>query len=215
MQAISEKPAKSARGRPKIFNRERVLDKAMMQFWAYGYEGTSLSHLVDATGAKAPTLYAEFGNKEGLFRAAMDRYLEVFEDLRKGALDQSEYSVSQGIEVYLRSTARSFTDKSKPAGCFVICNSMVLAASSTDVAKMLRKQHHTQEAILETYLQVRQQRQELPTDVDVSAIARYLSCLLQGMSVRAREGATLAELEEIIATFMGQWPALTGLTYKG
>ncbi|MDH8297430.1 TetR/AcrR family transcriptional regulator, partial [Klebsiella pneumoniae] len=87
----SEKPVKSARGRPKIFNRERVLDKAMMQFWAYGYEGTSLSHLVDATGAKAPTLYAEFGNKEGLFRAAMDRYLEVFEDLRKGALDQSEY----------------------------------------------------------------------------------------------------------------------------
>lgn len=59
--------AKKSRGRPKVFDRDAALDKAMTLFWQHGYEATSLSDLVEATGAKAPTLYAEFTNKEGLF----------------------------------------------------------------------------------------------------------------------------------------------------
>jgi AcrR family transcriptional regulator len=67
-----------SRGRPKVFDREVALDKAMALFWQHGYEATSLSDLVEATGAKAPTLYAEFTNKEGLFRAVLDRYISLF-----------------------------------------------------------------------------------------------------------------------------------------
>ena len=52
--------AKKSRGRPKVFDRDAALDKAMTLFWQHGYEATSLSDLVEATGAKAPTLYAEF-----------------------------------------------------------------------------------------------------------------------------------------------------------
>lgn len=59
--------AKKSRGRPKVFDREAALDKAMTLFWQHGYEATSLADLVEATGAKAPTLYAEFTNKEGCF----------------------------------------------------------------------------------------------------------------------------------------------------
>ncbi len=54
-----------SRGRPKVFDRDAALDKAMKLFWQHGYEATSLADLVEATGAKAPTLYAEFTNKEG------------------------------------------------------------------------------------------------------------------------------------------------------
>lgn len=67
-----------SRGRPKVFDREAALDKAMTLFWQHGYEATSLADLVEATGAKAPTLYAEFTNKEGLFRAVLDRYITCF-----------------------------------------------------------------------------------------------------------------------------------------
>jgi AcrR family transcriptional regulator len=70
--------AKKSRGRPKVFDRDAALDKAMTLFWQHGYEATSLSDLVEATGAKAPTLYAEFTNKEGLFRAVLDRYISRF-----------------------------------------------------------------------------------------------------------------------------------------
>lgn len=69
---------KRSRGRPKVFDREDALEKAMTLFWKHGYEGTSLSDLVAATGAKAPTLYAEFTNKEGLFRAVLNYYIARF-----------------------------------------------------------------------------------------------------------------------------------------
>ncbi len=66
MATDSTQCVKKSRGRPKVFDRDAALDKAMKLFWQHGYEATSLADLVEATGAKAPTLYAEFTNKEGL-----------------------------------------------------------------------------------------------------------------------------------------------------
>ncbi len=129
---------KKCRGRPKTFNRDAALDKALTLFWTHGYEGTSLSDLVAATGAKAPTLYAEFVNKEGLFRAAMERHI----------------------------------------------------------------------------LTSRQERGDIAAQTDITSLARYLACLLQGMSVRAREGAPQADLDNIIDTLMAMWQVLTGQCRK-
>lgn len=199
---------KKGRGRPKLFDRETALDKALELFWAHGYEATSLSDLVAATGAKAPTLYAEFENKEGLFRAAMDRYIEKFSQQRKAALACPDRTVAQGIENYFRSTAACFTDREKPAGCFFICTSTALSAASSEVAEMLRTRHNSQEATLFEFLQQRQQQGEIARTCDTDAMAKYLSCVLQGMSVRAREGATREELEGIIDTVMRLWPTL-------
>jgi len=164
---------RKSRGRPKTFNREAALDKALELFWRHGYEGTSLADLVEATGAKAPTLYAEFTNKEGMFRAAVDRYTEKF--------------------------------------CFFICTSSGLSADSSEVAEMLRHRHNNQESNLLEFLQLRQKAGELDERTNIRALAAFLGCLLQGMSVRAREGATRAELDELIDTLMKQWPALSKL----
>lgn len=169
---------RKTRGRPKVFDRNDALDKAMMLFWAHGYEGTSLSDLVNATGAKAPTLYAEFENKEGLFRAAMQRYIETFSAQRNAVLNDDALDVKTAIEAYFRATAACFTACDKPAGCFFICTSSALSSGSEEVAQMLAQQHHAQ---------------------------------LQGMSVRAREGAERDDLDSIIDTLMAMWPTLTGL----
>ena len=64
------------RGRPRAFDAEAALDRALQVFWRQGYEGTSLSDLTKATGLNRPSLYAAFGNKEALFRKALDRYAE-------------------------------------------------------------------------------------------------------------------------------------------
>src|SRR5215213_8653064 len=64
------------RGRPRQFDAERALDAALMLFWRHGYEGTSLAALTDAMGINVPSLYAAFGNKETLFRKALDRYVQ-------------------------------------------------------------------------------------------------------------------------------------------
>lgn len=76
---------------------------------------------------------------------------------------------------------------------------------------MLQQQHQSQEHVLSDFLLARQQRNELSASVNVPALSRYLGCMLQGMSVRAREGAERDDLDSIIDTLMAMWPTLTGL----
>jgi AcrR family transcriptional regulator len=66
-----------AKGRPREFDTDEALDKAMMVFWQQGFEGASLSDLTEAMGISRPSLYAAFGNKEELFRRALGRYVET------------------------------------------------------------------------------------------------------------------------------------------
>lgn len=211
MTVTQDVTVKKGRGRPKTFDREVALDRALERFWAHGYEATSLADLVTATGAKAPTLYAEFESKEGLFRAVMERYIEKFAEQRNATLHCKESCVSKGVENYFRSTAACFTDRDKPAGCFFICTSTALSASSGDIAEMLRAKHQHQETTLEAFLRERQALGELAESTDTAALSRYLTCVLQGMSVRAREGADRAELDAIIDTMMQLWPMLAGV----
>jgi len=214
MSQQHDEAVKKCRGRPKTFDRDAALDKALTLFWTHGYEGTSLADLVAATGAKAPTLYAEFENKEGLFRAAMERYIERFSAERNAALQDESKSVAEAIEDWFRATAACFTNCDTPAGCFFICTSTALSSSSSEIAHMLRQQHDAQQQTLLDFLTARQQRGDIPAQVDILSLARYLACMLQGMSVRAREGAPKADLDNIIDTLMAMWPALTGQCMK-
>jgi len=214
MSQQHDEAVKKCRGRPKTFDRDAALDKALTLFWTHGYEGTSLSDLVAATGAKAPTLYAEFENKEGLFRAAMERYIERFSAERNAALQDESKSGAEAIEGWFRATAACFTNCDTPAGCFFICTSTALSSSSSEIAHMLRQQHDAQQQTLLDFLTARQQRGDIPAQVDILSLARYLACMLQGMSVRAREGAPKADLDNIIDTLMAMWPALTGQCMK-
>lgn len=103
--------AKKSRGRPKVFDRDAALDKAMTLFWQHGYEATSLADLVEATGAKAPTLYAEFVNKEGLFRAVLDRYISRFAAKHEAVLFAEGKSVDRALRDYFTAVATCFTSK--------------------------------------------------------------------------------------------------------
>ena len=203
--------AKKSRGRPKVFDRDAALDKAMTLFWQHGYEATSLSDLVEATGAKAPTLYAEFTNKEGLFRAVLDRYISRFAAKHEAQLFCEEKSVEQALQDYFCAVATCFTSKDTPAGCFMINTSAALAASSKEIANTVKSRHAMQEETLSTFLAQRQQRGEIPAHCRPQELAQYLSCILQGMSISAREGATLEKLQGITQTTLRLWPELLKL----
>lgn len=202
---------KKGRGRPKQFDRDIALDKALEMFWRHGYEATSMADLVEATGAKAPTLYAEFGNKEGLFRAAVDRYVSKFAEKGKALLSRPDSTVAEAVEGFFRAAAATFTDKSLPSGCFIICTSAALSASSEDVAQLLRARHRMQENTLHEFLLLRQSQDELAKQVDTAALAKFLACTLQGMSVQARDGAEHEDLDSIVSSLMAVWPSLTGI----
>src|ERR1700675_3846645 len=61
-------------GRPREFDTDAAMEKAMRLFWAKGYEGTSVADLTGTLGISRPSLYAAFGDKQSLFRAALERY---------------------------------------------------------------------------------------------------------------------------------------------
>ncbi|ECO6526307.1 TetR family copper-responsive transcriptional repressor ComR [Salmonella enterica] len=200
--------AKKSRGRPKVFDREAALDKAMTLFWQHGYEATSLADLVEATGAKAPTLYAEFTNKEGLFRAVLDRYITRFASKHEAQLFCEEKSVESALEDYFTEIAVCFTSTDTPAGCFMINTSATLAASSRDIARTVKSRHAMQEQTLIQFLRQRQERGEIPAHCNPQALAEYINCILQGMSISAREGATFEQLMQITRTTLRIWPEL-------
>lgn len=202
---------KKSRGRPKVFDRDAALDKAMTLFWQHGYEATSLSDLVEATGAKAPTLYAEFTNKEGLFRAVLDRYIARFAAKHEAQLFCEEKSVEQALQDYFAAISACFTSKDTPAGCFMINTSATLAAASKDIANTVKSRHAKQEETLGAFLRQRQERGEIPAHCDPIELTQFLSCVLQGMSISAREGASLEKLQSISRTTLRLWPELLKL----
>ncbi|ASG63485.1 TPA: TetR/AcrR family transcriptional regulator [Kluyvera ascorbata] len=208
MTTDTQSCAKKGRGRPKVFDREAALDKAMTLFWQYGYEATSLSDLVEATGAKAPTLYAEFVNKEGLFRAVLDHYISRFASKNEACLFCEDQTLLEALRHYFTAVATCFTSKDTPAGCFMINTSAALAASSKEIAKTIKSRHAVQEQTLYKFLQLRQARGEIPAEKNVAELAQFLSCILQGMSISAREGASFETLMQITETTLRLWPQM-------
>ncbi len=135
--------------------------------------------------SKSPTLYAEFVNKEGLFRAVLDRYISRFAAKHEAVLFAEGKSVDRALRDYFTAVATCFTSKETPAGCFIINTSAALAASSTDIANTIKSRHAMQEQALTQFLQQRQAQGELPAGRDVAQLAQFLNCVLQGMSISA------------------------------
>src|SRR5436309_1319981 len=75
-KSVAVKKSIRLKGRPRTFNIDEALDRALQVFWRKGYEGTSLSDLTRAMGINRPSLYAAFGDKQALFRKVLDRYAE-------------------------------------------------------------------------------------------------------------------------------------------
>ena len=203
---------RKSRGRPKQFDRGTALSKALNLFWRHGYEATSLADLVEATGAKAPTLYAEFGNKEGLFRAAVEHYLKNFYEKSSCLLSRTDLSVEDTVGRYLRAIVELFTDCDTPSGCFMISASSGMSSSSADIAEMLRARHLSQERTMFEYFEKKKESGDLTAVTDSALLAKYLACTIQGFSVQARDGASSAELNRLIDVVMNLWPELTKAT---
>lgn len=193
------------RGRPRTFDREAVLDAAVDAFLLHGYEGVSISDLTEALGCTAPTLYALFGSKEGLFRHALDRYVaRGFGAVAKVLADVgSPYS---RLEAWLRATAASVTSADHPKGCLVLNGGLASGPSGNEAALALRAARATALLGLEGYLGQARDAGVLPPDTDFEGLARFYLAVAQGMAAQAVDGATKAQLEPLISAALAAWP---------
>lgn len=116
------------------------------------------------------------------------------------------------VEAYVRSSAEVFTDPDTPSGCFMVCASAALSSASDDVAQMLRRKHHAQEAALKACFDRKVQQGELLAKTDTTLLAKYVICTIEGMSVQAprrgkpeRSAAVAGGVDAGVATAQPDW----------
>jgi AcrR family transcriptional regulator len=193
-----------AMGRPREFDVEVALDRALDVFWRNGYEGTSISELTEAMGINPPSLYAAFGNKENLFRQALDRYIEQKTNFWNEALGKS--TAREMVEHLLFGGVDFLTDECNPHGCMIVRSSLSCGAATDTIKQELTEKRAMGEAMLRERLQQAKRNGELPAGLEPAGFARYLMTVMEGMSVRAASGASRKELRDIAALTMRLWP---------
>ena len=197
------------RGRPRAFDRAEALQKAMLLFWEKGFQGASMSELTAAMGINAPSLYACFGSKEALYREALALY-EAGDGAELAAAIAAAPTAREAIEIYLMRSAALFSRPDKPAGCMVVLSVVHAAGTSEDAGRALRDARGEMQGVMEARLRSDIARGALPASCDPSAIAAFYATVQQGMSIRARDGASRAELEAVARGAMAAWDGLTG-----
>jgi AcrR family transcriptional regulator len=193
-----------AMGRPREFNVDEALDLALQVFWRKGYEGASMADLTEAMGITKPSLYAAFGNKEELFRKALDRYVDGPGGYVQVALGMP--TARAVVEHLLYGAADAVTDPDHPPGCLAVQG----ALSCGDAAESIRQELMLRRANGELDLRRRFDRavaeDDLPAGSDAADLARYISAILQGMAVQAAGGATREQLRKIADMALRTWP---------
>src|SRR3982075_4245566 len=122
------KTAPTQRGRPRAFDPDVALERAMHVFWAKGYEGASLSNLTRAMRINRPSLYAAFGNKEQLFRKVLDRYMNG--PLAYFGKALAAPKARDVVEQIFLGTARMADDPRVPTGCLMVQGALACGAAS-------------------------------------------------------------------------------------
>ena len=193
-----------AMGRPRAFDTCKALDAAMDVFWRKSYQGASIVDLTTAMGINAPSLYAAFGSKEGLFRAVLERYDEDKQGFLTRVLEAP--TGLDAVTLFLKGTAEKATEPGEPAGCLLVQCGLSAGDEAATIPEELAKRRTGAEITLRGRLECAKQQGELPAHVDPSALARYIVAVSNGMCLQAAAGASRATLYEIADMALGAWP---------
>jgi AcrR family transcriptional regulator len=200
------RPLPSRRGRPRDFDINEVLERAMQLFWRNGYLGTSISDLTAAMGISRASLYAAFGNKETLYAKALDRYGSGPSAFASEALNCP--TARAVVEQILTGVVESATGPRYPRGCMWV----VGVLSSGDPDGSVKRDLIARRTIDETKLLKRFRRAvvegDLPRDTNVKALTCYIGTINFGLAVQAAAGASRSELLRVVQAVLRTWPEI-------
>ena len=201
---MEEKQPSRPKGRPRSFDVEKALDRAVEVFRRKGYEGASLNDLTTAMDIERPSLYAAFGDKEALFRKALDRYVGLTMDFVQSAL--LEKTAHRFVERLLSGAADMQTDPHQPPGCLTVQGALACGKDSEPVRNELVRCRDKTESLIRDRLKRAKREGDLPADSNPADLARYVATVIQGMAVQAAGGASRAELRRVAETALKVWP---------
>lgn len=180
------------RGRPRQFDKDAALTRAMEVFWSKGYLNASMSDLTQAMGIASPSLYAAFGGKEALYEECLKLYVERFGGDMWRQLEVTP-SLADAVEAFLRCSATAFADSAKPPGCMVLTG-LQEAVQIGASAAWLRSQWRSNQRKMVRRFERAIADGDAPSGFDCSAAADFILTLQIGQSATARLSLPRARL---------------------
>jgi len=200
--AVTKLPKRT--GRPRGFNYDEALDRAMHVFWRKGFEGASLNDLTTAMGIQPASLYKAFGNKRTLFEKALARYLAGPVAFVHDALDEpTAFAVADRI---LRRTAEFLTEGRSRRGCMTIQAALAGGVEGRPIRRKLIALRVKEQGALRRRFEQAKSEGDLPSDADAADLARFVTAIYQGMTVQAINGTSRKDLLRLSDTALRIWP---------
>src|SRR5882724_1104435 len=201
---MKSETAPAPRGRPRAFDPDAALDRAMHVFWDKGYEGASLSALTRAMRINRPSLYAAFGNKEELFRKVLDRYMNGPLAYFGNALAAAK--ARDVIEQIFLGAANMPSDPRTPAGCLMVQGALAVGNAAGSVRKEIAARRDAAKVALRRRLQRAKREGDLPSNADPAELSSYVMTVLHGMGVQGADGARPDQLRRVAQVALRAWP---------
>jgi len=194
------------RGRPKKFEREKVLEAAMLLFWERGFEQASVDEVAEAMGICTSSLYSSFGDKEALFLAAVDHY-RTGDGIRYNTAVNEGKTAKEGFAKLFEFAAAEMTRPGRPKGCMLTLALPTCSPKYDSLQQELDRLRDVQTAIWVKRLKEAVRTREMPKSTDLELLAAYFRTTLCGMSLQARAGATKKTLLDIGKLALQVWPS--------
>lgn len=197
MARKTSKTGPARRGRPPAYDAQAALKRATDTFWKTGYSGTSLDKVAAATGMSPPSLYAVFGNKHALYLEALARYWDVSLAATREAL-AGHHPLDEALMLaFDAALSIYFSGKGHARGCFVVGTAVTEAAEDAAIRKSVAAGLRAIDADFEARFRLAQEKGELKRDADPATLAILAAATMHTIAIRARAGASRAELREI------------------
>jgi AcrR family transcriptional regulator len=182
--------------RPREFDIDEALDRALDVFWQYGYEGTSLTQLTEAMGIGRPSLYAAFGDKRQLFERVIDRYNEGTPSDKKAALELP--TVREVVTAYLHLSVEGVTSSSHPHGCLVVQSATRCSPEHADVAESVAARRREGVKALQQRFERGAKEGDPTAVIDPEQLSLLVATLTEGLAVRASDGVAAGTLHQVV-----------------
>ena len=175
-------PLRLPRGRPRSFDVEAAVERAMGVFWSRGYHATALPDLLRATKLSRGSLYAAFGDKHSLFLRALDRYIADALTRMDIELDPRKEPVD-GLRAHLSGYVDRTSGANGRRGCLLVATAMELAGQDAEVGRRVARFFEAMEAQVADALSRLKTAGKLADNVEPASAARILVCFVEGLRV--------------------------------
>lgn len=192
-------------GRPLSFDPEAVIAPAMLLFWRHGFEATSLAQLTQAMGVTPPSIYAAYGDKKGLFRAAVRRYLT--QPLSPIEVIAQAPTAEAAARTLIEGAAVTYTGTDTPPGCLLASSAIAVSADADDVREELAAIRREIETALGAKIAVDIEAGKLSAATDPNVLAAFVMTVIQGFATLARDGASRDRLRQVAELALTAWPS--------